>query len=139
MKTSFLNNLSHEVRTPLNCIMGLSDMIAREEFTDEERQSFSEIINRSGRQLTQIINDIISQSSYESGQEVVYDVPFELANELELLKNRVYLDYIGASVTFEMQTNLPANPCISEATNTKFLRSSGNCSTTHLSSQPLVR
>lgn len=110
LKTSFLNNLSHEVRTPLNCIMGLSDMIAREEFTDEERQSFSEIINRSGRQLTQIINDIISQSSYESGQEVVYDVPFELANELELLKNRVHLDYADASVAFEMQTHLPANP-----------------------------
>ncbi|HUX54020.1 MAG TPA: tetratricopeptide repeat protein [Williamwhitmania sp.] len=67
LKTAFLTNMSHEIRTPLNGIIGFSKML-EEELPFDIRKQYIEIIDERGRQLLEIINDIISIAKIESGQ-----------------------------------------------------------------------
>jgi signal transduction histidine kinase len=69
LKTAFLQNLSHEIRTPLNAIMGFSELLHRQEYHDEEKDGFTDIIINSSRQLLSIMNNILTISSLETGQE----------------------------------------------------------------------
>ena len=68
LKSTFLANMSHEIRTPMNGILGFSDLLKHEETTEEERNSFIDIIHQSGKQLLIIINDILDISKIEVGQ-----------------------------------------------------------------------
>ncbi len=65
--TAFLQNISHEVRTPLNGIIGFTEIINNDTLTPEERERYSTIVINSSRQLTQIIQDIIEIAQLESG------------------------------------------------------------------------
>lgn len=68
LKQSFLNNMSHENRTPLNAIVGFSDMLANEpEFSNEERQEFVDIINTNTKLLLKLVGDVLELSRIESG------------------------------------------------------------------------
>lgn len=68
LKQSFLNNMSHEIHTPLNVIVGFSDMLANEpEFSDEERQEFVDIINTNTKLLLKLVGDVLELSRIESG------------------------------------------------------------------------
>lgn len=68
LKQSFLNNMSHEIRSPLNAIVGFSDMLANEpEFSDEERQEFVDIINTNTKLLLKLVGDVLELSRIESG------------------------------------------------------------------------
>lgn len=62
LKTEFLNNMSHEIRTPLNGILGFSNLLNKPNLTDEKRKNYVKIIQSSGQQLLQIINDILDIS-----------------------------------------------------------------------------
>lgn len=66
LKTAFLANLSHEIRTPMNAIMGFAEMLKENDLEITQRDSFIDIINRSGTHLLSIINDIIEMSKIES-------------------------------------------------------------------------
>jgi PAS domain S-box-containing protein len=66
MKTAFLANLSHEIRTPMNAIIGFAEMLKEDDLEKDQRDSFIDIINRSGIHLLSIINDIIEMSKIES-------------------------------------------------------------------------
>ncbi len=110
LKTSFLNNLSHEVRTPLNCIMGMSEMLASRNFSDEENEMFGNLIINNGRQLASIINDIVSMSGIEAGQESVSLLDFDLESDLGSLKRKILEDYPAAATRFEMELNIPFKP-----------------------------
>lgn len=71
LKTAFLANISHEIRTPMNAIIGFSKMIGSEEFDDEEKKQFVEIIVTNGKLLLELINDMIGLSKIESNTLVV--------------------------------------------------------------------
>lgn len=67
-KNMFLSNMSHEVRTPLNAIVGFSEVLTDEDesFDDESRREFSEIIKVNSFQLLKLINDILDFSDFEN-------------------------------------------------------------------------
>lgn len=67
-KNMFLSNMSHEVRTPLNAIVGFSAVLTDEDesFDDESRREFSEIIRVNSFQLLKLINDILDFSDFEN-------------------------------------------------------------------------
>nr|WP_242039615.1 PAS domain-containing protein [Anabaena sphaerica] len=70
LKDEFLANMSHELRTPLNAILGLSEGLQEEVFgilNERQKQSLS-TIERSGRHLLELINDILDVSKIEAGK-----------------------------------------------------------------------
>ena len=68
LKSAFLANMSHAVRTPMNAIIGFSELIGMEGISTSKKQEFTRIINEKGHQLLSLIDDIIEISKIESGK-----------------------------------------------------------------------
>jgi len=68
LKSAFLANMSHEVRTPLNSIIGFSELLADSYFDEEQKKEFIQNIITSGNSLLSIISDIMDLSKMQSGQ-----------------------------------------------------------------------
>ena len=68
LKSAFLSNMSHEVRTPLNSIIGFSQLLTDRNFEEEQRNEFLQIIINNGNNLLTIISDIMDISKLESGE-----------------------------------------------------------------------
>ena len=70
LKQSFLNNMSHESRTPLNAIVGFTNLLVGEggdEIEPEEKKAMLEIINRNNELLLKLVNDVVEISRLDSG------------------------------------------------------------------------
>jgi PAS domain S-box-containing protein len=67
LKSAFLSNMSHEIRTPMNGILGFSDLLKTPNLSGEEQQQYISIIEKSGKRMLNILNDIVSVSKIESG------------------------------------------------------------------------
>jgi two-component system, NarL family, sensor histidine kinase BarA len=68
IKSDFLATISHELRTPLNSIIGFSDLLATLEKLEDKERRYASNIQRSGRQLLEMINDILDLAKIESGK-----------------------------------------------------------------------
>lgn len=66
MKTAFLANISHEVRTPLNAIVGFSEVLAGNP-SDDERTMLSKLIRQNNARLLHIFDDVVNMSRLEAG------------------------------------------------------------------------
>ena len=67
-KTFFLSNMSHDIRTPLNAIIGYTTLANGEGVTLEEKSGYIDKIGIAGRQLLDIVNDVLDMSRIESGK-----------------------------------------------------------------------
>src|SRR5574344_2544799 len=76
MKTLFIQSVSHEVRTPLNAIIGFSALVC-EDTSDEERLNYTKIINDSSKQLISIVDNMLMLSDAESGLVMVNKCQFD--------------------------------------------------------------
>lgn len=65
-KAAFVNSVCHEVRTPLNCIMGFSELLCAEEITPESRAQYCEIIRDNRRQLRFLFDDMLEVAYLEN-------------------------------------------------------------------------
>ena len=66
-KTNFLANMSHEIRTPLNSILGMAQIMSEDDLS-KEQQNYMSIIQRAGKDLLSLINNILDLSKIESGE-----------------------------------------------------------------------
>lgn len=66
LKSAFLMNLSHEIRTPMNAILGFTDMLSNPTFSHAEKDEFIAIIRQSGKNLIDIIDDLVEMSKIDS-------------------------------------------------------------------------
>lgn len=66
LKSNFLANLSHEIRTPMNAIIGFSDLLLNENLSEDMKKKYLKIINRSGKSLVSIIEDLIEMSKIDA-------------------------------------------------------------------------
>ena len=71
LKTSFISSMSHELRTPLNSVIALSGVLNRRlaNMIPEEEYSYLEVIERNGKHLLSLINDILDLARIEAGRE----------------------------------------------------------------------
>ncbi|MGC4073082.1 MAG: response regulator [Nibricoccus sp.] len=76
-KSMFLANMSHEVRTPLNGIIGMSDLLLQTELTHLQRD-FVQTLSRSGEALLAVVNEILDFSKIEAGKIVLEHADFHL-------------------------------------------------------------
>ena len=97
-KAEFLSAMSHEVRTPLNAMLGVSRLLESTELSMEQCQYIS-MINNSGRMLLSIVNDILDYSKMEAGKvDIVLD-PYNLADVIESLAFQCYGNAIAKNLT----------------------------------------
>ncbi len=68
VKTAFISNISHEVRTPLNAIVGFSELLLDESEPAAHRAEFAHTINKSSELLLNLVNDVLDLSRLESGR-----------------------------------------------------------------------
>jgi signal transduction histidine kinase/CheY-like chemotaxis protein/CHASE3 domain sensor protein len=82
LKTNFLSNMSHELRTPLNSVIALSGVLSHrlDKKIPEEEYSFIEVIERNGKHLLSLINDILDISRIEAGHEDIEITTFSAGN-----------------------------------------------------------
>ncbi len=76
-KSDFLARVSHEVRTPLNGVLGMSELLLDTQ-VDEEQKIYADTIHASGKHLLDIINDILDLSKIEAGKLELEELPFDL-------------------------------------------------------------
>ena len=67
-KTFFLSNMSHDIRTPLNAIIGYTTLANREGVAYEDKSGYIDKIETASRQLLEIVNDVLDMSRIESGK-----------------------------------------------------------------------
>ena len=67
LKSAFLANMSHEIRTPMNGILGFSELLKKPILSGERQNKYIEIIEKSGKRMLNIVNDIIDISKIEAG------------------------------------------------------------------------
>ena len=79
LKTAFLQNLSHEVRSPLNAVIGFADLLINQKLTEEKIKHYSRIIVSSSNQLLGVINDVLTISSIEKKQAEIDEKTINLA------------------------------------------------------------
>ena len=107
MKAAFIQNVSHEVRTPLNIISGFSQVIADPELSDsiEERQHMSKMMQKSAHQITSLSDEIIGLSLIESTEKMRReDTP--VVNDLLRKCIREYDDVVKKDVDLKLETTL---------------------------------
>jgi CheY-like chemotaxis protein len=96
-KTAFLANMSHEIRSPLNGIIGFSELLADKNLTDAERSRYLSIIQNNGNALISLLSDLIDISKLESGKLVIANRDFIPATLLDELKYQFESSAIGKS------------------------------------------
>jgi PAS domain S-box-containing protein len=78
LKTSFLQNMSHEIRTPMNAITGFACLLSEPDISQEKLNNYTNIINASSAQLLSIVEDILTVSRIETGQETINEKPINI-------------------------------------------------------------
>ena len=77
-KSNFLANMSHEIRTPMNAIIGMSEIMLKDESVDEEVKNQLNVIRTAGDELLGLINDILDISKIESGKYELIEKEYDL-------------------------------------------------------------
>lgn len=81
-KSEFLANISHELRTPMNAILGMTDLALNEPLSPDVRECL-ETVKNSAEALLGLLNDVLDFSRMETGQFAVESIPFRLRSVLE--------------------------------------------------------
>ena len=107
-KSTFVSNITHEIRTPMNAIVGMTEILLREELSEQDKGYLMNIKN-SGNALLNIVNDILDFSKMESGKmELVEDEydPMLMLSDLSM----IFLTRIGSKdmeILYDIDERLP--------------------------------
>ena len=90
MQNNFFSSMSHEIRTPINAIIGLNEMILREDVSDEVAEDARNIQGAS-KMLLSLINDILDMSKIESGKMNIVPVVYNVGDMLSDIVNMIWI------------------------------------------------
>ncbi|MBQ8188638.1 MAG: response regulator [Lachnospiraceae bacterium] len=107
-KAKFLANMSHEIRTPINTILGMNEMILREN-RDEFVQEYARNIQSSGKMLLALISDVLDFSRIEAGEVDIQEVPYQVTSLLHdsIQSLHARADKKKLNVIINIDQNLP--------------------------------
>ncbi|MEG5064390.1 PAS domain S-box protein [Microcoleus sp. B3-A4] len=108
-KTVFLANMTHELRTPLNSILGFTQLMSYDRSLTPSLQERLQIVNRSGRHLLDLINDILDLSKIESGRMTLNLSDFDLTNLLASIEEmfQVKVQSKELQLIFDIAPDIP--------------------------------
>jgi signal transduction histidine kinase/CheY-like chemotaxis protein len=107
-KSEFLTRMSYEIRTPLNGIIGMTDVLNKFEHTREVLE-IVRLLRRSTEVLLNIINDILDFSKIESGKMILDEIPFNLREEITYCTDltRTYITDENPAIVCTVDENVP--------------------------------
>ena len=82
-KSDFLANISHELRTPMNAVVGLANILMVNQNTPTKQKEFISTLQLSAQSLMNLINDLLDISKFENGDVKLEHIPFNLAEMIE--------------------------------------------------------
>ena len=105
-KTDFLSNMSHDIRTPMNAIVGLTTLMENELDQPEKLAEHLHKLESSGQLLLGIINNILDMSRIESGKTTLSVEPMHLSQQLDQLSTMIRAQASEKAQTFTISTHL---------------------------------
>ena len=105
-KTDFLSNMSHDIRTPMNAIVGLTILMENELDQPEKLAEHLHKLESSGQLLLGIINNILDMSRIESGKTTLSVEPMHLSQQLDQLSTMIRAQASEKAQTFTVSTHL---------------------------------
>ena len=103
-KTTFLNNMSHDIRTPMNAIIGFTSLAATHIDNKEQVQDYLAKITTSSNHLLSLINDVLDMSRIESGKVKIEEKETSLPEIMHDLKTIVQADITAKQLEFYIDT-----------------------------------
>ncbi len=103
-KSRFISRISHEIRTPINAILGLDEMLIRES-SERQVREYAVDIRNSGRTLLSLINDLLDVSRMESGKLRIMPEEYEVAASLKDLTNMISFRAKEKGLNFEIHVD----------------------------------
>lgn len=110
-KTVFLNHMSHDIRTPMNAIIGFTN-IAMKQKTKPEVRSCLEKIGESSEHLLTLINDVLDISRIESGKIQFSPIPVDISAVADTVLNIMYGSLSNRNITFHTDLAVPEMPYV---------------------------
>ena len=110
-KTAFLNNMSHDIRTPMNAIIGFTALAAAHVNQPDQVQEYLNKISTSGQHLLSLINDVLGMSRIESGRVKIEEKEVHLPDVMHDLRTIVnasivsknIVDMMGGTISVESE------------------------------------
>ncbi len=103
-KTTFLSNMSHDIRTPMNAIIGFTELAAGNVNDTERVREYLETIEQSSEHLLSLINDVLDMSRIESGKMTLNVKEESLADIIRILRDIVHADVCAKQLNFRIET-----------------------------------
>ena len=110
-KSRFLSNVSHDMRTPLNGVIGYTDL-ALHSRDEKERQNFLEKISQSSALLLELINDTLDLSKIETGSIVLKKQHIDCQKLIDKITASIEPSMNQKQISFDIRTDLPQGLCI---------------------------
>ena len=104
-KSAFLSNMSHDIRTPMNAIIGFTVLLNKDAESPEKVREYTRKISASGHHLLSLINDVLDMSKIESGKASLNIAPFSLPELMEELYSILLPQAKNKGQTLEFQVH----------------------------------
>ena len=105
-KTVFLNNMSHDIRTPMNAIIGYTNLAMQNADDPSQTRDYLGKIGQSSRHLLSLINDVLDMSRIESGKIVLDNQAESMGEIIDTLCNMVDANLSRKRLSFEVKTGI---------------------------------
>ncbi len=108
LKSAFLANMSHEIRTPMNGILGFAELLKEPDLNGEQQQKYIGIIERSGKRMLNIINDIVDISKIEAGLMKLHLTESNINEQIEYMYTFFKPEVEAKGISFSYKNTLPS-------------------------------
>ena len=104
-KTTFLSNVSHDIRTPMNAIVGITTLMENEPDLSKEMQGYLSKLRASSSHLLNLINEILDMNKIEAGKATLNVEPFSMREQIDQINSVVRPQARGRNQSFTIQTH----------------------------------
>jgi len=108
-KTEFLANMSHEMRTPMNVVFGIANILSRNPALDERHQKLVSTLQSSADSLLSLINDLLDIAKIEARSVEIEVQPFDLYEVMQNVFSQMRIRALEKRINFDLKYNLPVD------------------------------
>lgn len=105
-KSEFLANMSHDIRTPMNAIVGITNLMEHEKGTSKQLDTYIKKVQLSSRHLLSLVNDVLDMSKIESGEMPINENPISLVELVDQVDDIIRTQTIERGQIFEVHMDV---------------------------------